>query len=52
MSTNSLHIGFVPKFVGDHTQAATLDQLNPNLKEVIEMLLKQSTATKSFPLIR
>lgn len=36
----NLYIGFVPGFAGAHTQAATLDELNLNLKEVIEMLLK------------
>jgi predicted RNase H-like HicB family nuclease len=35
-----LYIGFVPGFPGAHTQAETLDELNKNLKEVIEMLLE------------
>ena len=35
-----LYIGFVPGFPGAHTQAATLDELNNNLKEVIAMLLE------------
>ena len=35
-----LYIGFVPGFSGAHTQAETLDELNQNLKEVIEMLLE------------
>jgi len=34
-----LYIGYVPGFPGAHTQAKTLDQLNENLKKVIEMLL-------------
>lgn len=34
-----LFVGFVPGFPGAHTQAETLDELNMNLKEVIEMLL-------------
>lgn len=34
-----LYVGFVPGFPGAHTQAATLDELHLNLKEVIEMLL-------------
>lgn len=33
-----LYIGYVPGFPGAHSQAATLDELNANLKEVIEML--------------
>lgn len=35
-----LYVGFVPGFPGAHTQAETLDELNKNLKEVIEMLLE------------
>ena len=34
-----LYVGYVPGFSGAHTQAQTLDELNTNLKEVIEMLL-------------
>ena len=35
-----LYIGYVPGFPGAHTQGETLDELNKNLKEVIEMLLE------------
>jgi len=35
-----LYIGFVPGFPGAHTQAESLDELNANLKEVVEMLLE------------
>jgi predicted RNase H-like HicB family nuclease len=35
-----LFVGFVPGFPGAHSQGATLDELNGNLKEVIEMLLE------------
>lgn len=35
-----LYIGYVPGFAGAHTQAETLDELNANLREVIEMLLE------------
>jgi predicted RNase H-like HicB family nuclease len=35
-----LYIGYVPGFPGAHTQAANLDELNANLREVIEMLLE------------
>lgn len=34
-----LYVGYVPGFPGAHSQAKTLDELNKNLKEVIEMLL-------------
>jgi predicted RNase H-like HicB family nuclease len=33
-----LLVGYVPGFPGAHTQAETLDELQANLKEVIEML--------------
>jgi predicted RNase H-like HicB family nuclease len=36
-----LYVGFVPGFPGAHSQAATLDELNENLKEVVEMLLEE-----------
>jgi len=35
-----LYVGYVPGFPGAHTQAETLDELNRNLQEVIEMLLE------------
>jgi len=35
-----LFVGFVPGFPGAHSQAATLDELNHNLQEVIAMLLE------------
>ncbi len=36
-----LYVGFVPGFPGAHSQAETLEELNKNLKEVIEMLLEE-----------
>jgi predicted RNase H-like HicB family nuclease len=35
-----LYVGFVPGFPGAHSQGESLDELNTNLKEVIEMLLE------------
>ena len=35
-----LYVGFVPGLPGAHTQGETLDELNANLKEVVEMLLE------------
>ena len=35
-----LYVGFVPGFAGAHSQGKSLDELNRNLKEVIEMLLE------------
>lgn len=35
-----LYVGYVPGFPGAHSQGETLDELNENLREVIEMLLE------------
>ncbi len=35
-----LYVGYIPGFPGAHSQGETLDELNANLKEVIEMLLE------------
>ncbi len=35
-----LYVGHVPGFPGAHSQAASLDELNRNLQEVIAMLLE------------
>jgi predicted RNase H-like HicB family nuclease len=35
-----LDVGYVPGFVGAHSQGATLDELQRNLQEVIAMLLE------------
>lgn len=35
-----LFVGYVPGFVGAHSQGATLDELHHNLQEVIEMLME------------
>ncbi len=36
-----LYIGIVPNLPGAHTQGATLDELQQNLKEVIELCLEE-----------
>ncbi|HEX8177322.1 MAG TPA: type II toxin-antitoxin system HicB family antitoxin [Pyrinomonadaceae bacterium] len=36
-----LYIGYVPGFPGAHSQAETLDELQHNMQEVIEMLLEE-----------
>lgn len=36
----SLYVGYVPGWPGAHSQGATLDELEKNLKEVIAMLLE------------
>jgi len=39
------YVAYVPGFPGAHTQAETLDELNVNLREVIEMLLEDGEPT-------
>jgi predicted RNase H-like HicB family nuclease len=34
------YVGYVPGFPGAHSQGETLDELQENLREVIEMLLE------------
>lgn len=33
-----LYVGYVPGLPGAHSQAGTLDELNENLREVLELL--------------
>jgi predicted RNase H-like HicB family nuclease len=35
-----LYVGWVPGFAGAHSQGETLDELQANLQEVVEMLLE------------
>ncbi|WP_392482607.1 type II toxin-antitoxin system HicB family antitoxin [Nostoc sp. C110] len=35
------YVGYVPGFPGAHSQGETLDELQENLREVIEMLLEE-----------
>lgn len=37
---SGLYVGFVPGFAGAHSQGETLDELNANLREVIQRLLE------------
>jgi predicted RNase H-like HicB family nuclease len=37
---SGLLVGYVPGFPGAHSQAETLDELQENMREVIEMLLE------------
>jgi predicted RNase H-like HicB family nuclease len=37
----NLHVGVVPSIPGAHTQAATLDELQHNLQEVVELCLEE-----------
>ena len=46
-----LYVGYVPHFPGAHSQGETLDELNRNLKEVIEMLLEDGEPSFSSEFI-
>jgi predicted RNase H-like HicB family nuclease len=39
-----LYTGYVPNLAGAHSQGETLDELQRNLREVIEMLLEDGEA--------
>ncbi|MDY6839362.1 MAG: type II toxin-antitoxin system HicB family antitoxin [Thermodesulfobacteriota bacterium] len=41
-SATNLYVGTVPGIPGAHTQAATLDELHGNLKEVLELCMEES----------
>ncbi len=47
----ALYVAIVPGIPGAHTQAKTLDELNENLKEVVELCLEEmdSEARKLIP---
>ena len=40
-----LFVGYVPGWPGAHSQGANLDELQDNLREVIEMLLEDGEPT-------
>lgn len=40
-SETGLYIGLVPSLPGAHTQAKSLDELQVNLKEVVELCLEE-----------
>jgi len=46
-----LYVAMVPGIPGAHTQAETLDELQENLKEVVELCLEEmdEEARKSIP---
>lgn len=47
-----LYVAIVPSIPGAHTQAASLDELQKNLKEVVELCLKEldPEVLKYFPI--
>ncbi|NEP40131.1 MAG: type II toxin-antitoxin system HicB family antitoxin [Okeania sp. SIO2H7] len=40
-SETNLYVGIIPSIPGAHTQGATLDELQANLKEVLELCLEE-----------
>ena len=40
---SGLYVGIIPNVPGAHTQAKTLDQLQINLKEVLELCMESMT---------
>jgi len=38
---SGLYVAIVPQLPGAHTQAATLDELQQNLREVVELCLEE-----------
>ena len=38
---SGLFVGYIPGFPGAHSQGESLDELNANLREVVEMLLEE-----------
>jgi predicted RNase H-like HicB family nuclease len=44
-----LYVGTVPGIPGAHTQGATLDELNRNLREVLELCMEESKLADDLP---
>lgn len=42
-----LFVGYVPGMPGAHSQGATLEELNDNMKEVLEMLIEEHVQPES-----
>jgi predicted RNase H-like HicB family nuclease len=41
VGARAAYVGYVPGFSGAHPQAEGLDELNSNLREVVELLLEE-----------
>jgi predicted RNase H-like HicB family nuclease len=44
-----LYVGIVPGIPGAHTQAQTLDELQQNLKEVLELCIEELEPSDPLP---
>lgn len=42
-----LYVWWVPGFAGAHSQGVTLDELQANLREVVEMLLEEGESRRA-----
>jgi predicted RNase H-like HicB family nuclease len=47
----NLYVGYIPGFPGAHSQGETLDELQENLREVIEMLLEDENISYTTPFV-
>jgi predicted RNase H-like HicB family nuclease len=47
---SKLYVGTIPNVVGAHTQAETLDELQRNLQEVLELCLEENPEIANEPL--
>jgi predicted RNase H-like HicB family nuclease len=45
-----LYVGVIPNVVGAHTQAETLDELQRNLQEVLELCLEENPEIVNEPM--
>jgi predicted RNase H-like HicB family nuclease len=41
VGARAAYVGYVPGFPGAHSQAESLDELNSNLREVVELFLEE-----------
>jgi predicted RNase H-like HicB family nuclease len=51
-SDTGFYVGYVPGFQGAHSQGKTLDELNKNLHEVIEMLTKDGQPQERIKFVK
>lgn len=47
-SDTNLYVGYIPGFAGAHSQGETLEELQENLQEVIEMLLEDEEVSNKI----
>lgn len=47
---SKLYVGTIPNVVGAHTQAETLDELQRNLQEVLELCLEENPEIANEPI--